>query len=196
LGAGSGWARSILFNGRARDEFQAFFARKDSFGLGVCNGCQMMSHLRDLIPGAEHWPRFRRNVSDQFEARVALVEVSSSLSIFFNGMAGSRMPIVVAHGEGYADFRDAAGMEHALKGGAVVLRYVDHHGRTTEHYPENPNGSPHGITGVTNSDGRFTIMMPHPERVFRAVQNSWRSEEWSEYGPWMRMFRNTRAWIG
>jgi phosphoribosylformylglycinamidine synthase len=196
LGAGSGWARSILLNNRARDEFRAFFERHDSFGLGVCNGCQMMSHLRDLVPGAEHWPRFRRNVSDQFEARVALVEVSSSLSIFLNGMAGSRMPIAVAHGEGRADFRDAAGMTHALKNGMVVLRYVDHHGRATDRYPDNPNGSPQGITGVTNSDGRFTIMMPHPERVFRAVQYSWRPEEWSEYGPWMRMFRNARVWIG
>lgn len=196
LGAGSGWANSILFNARARDEFQAFFTRTDSFGLGVCNGCQMMSSLRELIPGAEYWPRFTRNVSDQFEARVAMVEVESSLSIFFAGMVGSRIPIVVSHGEGRAEFRDAHSAQQVRHSGAVTLRYVDHFGQIAEKFPSNPNGSPHGITGITNEDGRFTIMMPHPERVFRTVQNSWHPPEWSEDGPWLRMFRNARVWVG
>ena len=192
LGAGGGWARSILYNDSARDAFSAFFAREDTFALGVCNGCQMMSHLRDLIPGAEHWPRFERNLSEQFEARFVLTEVVDSPSILFAGMAGSRIPVAVAHGEGRVEFDDAAQREAAL----VALRYVDHHGRPTETYPLNPNGSPEGITGLTSRDGRFTIMMPHPERVFRAVQNSWHPDEWGEDGPWMRLFRNARVWLG
>ncbi len=192
LGAGTGWARSILFSARARDEFQVFFQREDSFGLGVCNGCQMMSSLRELIPGATHWPRFVRNTSDQFEARVAMVEVQASPSVFFQGMAGSRMPIAIAHGEGRAQFNQ----EHAMPPGLVALRFIDNYGKTTETYPANPNGSPQGITALTTTDGRFTIMMPHPERVFRAVQNSWHPQTWGEDAPWLRMFRNARVYVG
>ncbi len=196
LGAGEGWAKSILFNPRARDEFEAFFRRGDSFGLGVCNGCQMMSNLYTLIPGAEAWPHFVRNRSEQFEARLALVEVVKSPSLFLAGMEGSVMPIAVAHGEGRAEFRPGHSPAQALESGQVALRYVDNHGDPTELYPGNPNGSPLGITGLTNADGRFTILMPHPERVFRAVQYSWRPDEWREDGPWMRMFRNARVWVG
>mgnify|MGYP002620882474 CR=1 FL=1 len=196
LGAGAGWAKSILFNARARDEFQAFFERDDSIGLGVCNGCQMMSNLQALIPGTQHWPRFVRNVSEQFEARFSLVEVLDSASIFLQGMAGSRIPIAVAHGEGRAEFADPATAQAALEAGLVGLRYVDNYGRATEAYPANPNGSPLGITGLSNQDGRFTIMMPHPERVFRAVQYSSRPQDWAEDGPWLRMFRNARVWLG
>ncbi len=196
LGAGGGWARSIMFNARARDAFDAFFHRADSFGLGVCNGCQMLSHLKDLIPGASHWPGFMRNRSEQFEARFSLVEVLPSPSLFLAGMEGSRMPIAVAHGEGRAVFPDAQAAEASLEDGKVVLRYVDHHGQPTEHYPFNPNGSTGGITGLTTDDGRFTIMMPHPERVFRSVQHSWHPDDWGEDGPWMRMFRNARTWVG
>ena len=192
LGAGTGWARSILFNARARDEFQAFFARHDSFGLGVCNGCQMMSSLRELVPGAEQWPHFARNASDQFEARVAMVEINASPSIFFSGMAGARLPIAIAHGEGRAEFSARQVMQQDL----VVMRYVDNYGKATERYPANPNGSPQGITGLTTPNGRFTIMMPHPERVYRTVQNSWHPESWAEDGPWLRMFRNARVYVG
>jgi len=195
LGAGEGWAKSILFNPRARDEFEAFFQRDDSFGLGVCNGCQMMSNLHELIPGAETWPHFVRNMSEQFEARVAMVEVMKSPSLFLQGMEGSRMPIAVAHGEGRAEFRGEHTPEEALRQQQVALRYVDNYGDPTEIYPSNPNGSPLGITGLTSNDGRFTIMMPHPERVFRAVQHSWRPDGWTEDGPWMRMFRNARKWV-
>jgi phosphoribosylformylglycinamidine synthase len=194
LGAGGGWAKSILLNARARDEFKAFFDRQDTFGLGVCNGCQMMSHLAELIPGAMHWPRFVRNESEQFEARVALVEVQRSPSILFAGMEGSRMPVVVAHGEGKAEFHDDA--RKALSRGVVSLCYTDAYGKITEAFPHNPNGSPLGITGLTTLDGRFTIMMPHPERCFRTVQNSWHPTSWGEYGPWMRLFRNARVWVG
>ena len=196
LGAGQGWARSILFNARARDEFAAFFGRSDSFGLGVCNGCQMMSGLKELIPGADHWPRFRRNLSEQFEARFSLVEILPTPSLFFAGMHGSRMPIVVAHGEGRAEFAVPDGAQQALAARLVTARYLDHYGRPTEVYPLNPNGSPGGITGLTTPDGRFTIMMPHPERVFRTVQHSWHPDDWLEDGPWLRMFRNARAWVG
>ncbi|HEV56193.1 MAG TPA: phosphoribosylformylglycinamidine synthase [Phycisphaerales bacterium] len=195
LGAGGGWAKSILFNPQARDAFEAFFQRGDSFGLGVCNGCQAFSQLRELIPGAGHWPRFMRNRSEQFEARLSLVEVLESPSIFLQGMQGSRLPIAVAHGEGRAVF-DTGSPAAAQEGGLVSLRYVDNHGQPTEHYPENPNGSPAGITGLTTEDGRFTIMMPHPERVFRAVQYSWHPVDWGEEGPWLRMFRNARVWVG
>jgi phosphoribosylformylglycinamidine synthase len=194
LGAGGGWARSILLNPRAREAFEAFFQRPDTFGLGVCNGCQMMAHLAPLIPGALHWPRFRRNESEQFEARVALVEVHHSPSILFAGMAGSHLPVVVAHGEGRAEFDD--GGTNAFAHNLVALGYVDPHGKATEAFPFNPNGSPFGITGLTTTDGRFTIMMPHPERCFRTVQNSWHPRTWGEYGPWMRLFRNARAWVG
>ncbi|MDO8261838.1 MAG: phosphoribosylformylglycinamidine synthase [Gallionella sp.] len=194
LGAGEGWAKSILFNPRARDEFAAFFQRSDTFALGVCNGCQMMSNLHEIIPGAAQWAHFARNQSEQFEARFAMVEVQPSPSIFFNGMAGSRMPIVVSHGEGYADFGSAAKLKAAQD--IVTLRYVDNTGQPTEIYPLNPNGSPQGITGLTTPDGRFSIMMPHPERVFRAVQNSWYPREWQENGAWLRMFQNARKWVG
>ncbi len=193
LGAGEGWAKSILFNARARDEFEAFFKRADSFALGVCNGCQMMSNLHELIPGAERWPHFVRNRSEQFEARFATLEVQASPSLFFQDMAGSRIPVAVAHGEGYAEFADAAALASAQA--LVTVRYVDNRGMATGQYPLNPNGSPQGITGMTTPDGRFTILMPHPERVFRTVQNSWHPAEWPEDGPWLRMFRNARKWV-
>ncbi|BCQ59589.1 hypothetical protein PBOI14_13390 [Pseudomonas sp. Boi14] len=195
LGAGEGWAKSALFNSRARDAFQGFFERTDSFTLGVCNGCQMMSNLHELIPGSEFWPHFVRNRSEQFEARVAMVQVQESNSIFLQGMAGSRMPIAIAHGEGHAEFESEEALLEADLSGCVALRFVDNHGKVTERYPANPNGSPRGITGLTSRDGRVTIMMPHPERVFRAVQNSWRPDEWNEDGAWMRMFRNARVWV-
>ncbi|MGZ5234527.1 MAG: phosphoribosylformylglycinamidine synthase subunit PurQ, partial [Burkholderiales bacterium] len=194
LGAGEGWAKSILFNQRARDEFAAFFERADTFALGVCNGCQMMSNLRELIPGAQRWPHFVRNRSEQFEARVAMLEVLPSSSIFLEGMAGSRMPIAVAHGEGYAEFADAAALDAARA--LVAVRYVDNRGRPTESYPFNPNGSPEGITGLTTPDGRYTILMPHPERVFRTVSHSWHPQAWGEDSPWMRIFRNARKRVG
>jgi phosphoribosylformylglycinamidine synthase len=195
LGAGEGWAKSILFNTRAREGFQAFFERKDSFALGVCNGCQMMSNLHELIPGTEFWPHFVRNRSEQFEARVAMVQVQESSSIFLRGMAGTRMPIAIAHGEGHAEFESEEALLEADLSGCVSLRFVDTHGKVTETYPANPNGSSRGITGLSSRDGRVTIMMPHPERVFRAVQNSWRPDEWQEDGGWMRMFRNARVWV-
>ncbi|WP_409281739.1 phosphoribosylformylglycinamidine synthase [Pseudomonas defluvii] len=195
LGAGEGWAKSALFNSRARDAFQGFFERTDSFTLGVCNGCQMLSNLHELIPGSEFWPHFVRNRSEQFEARVAMVQVQESNSIFLQGMAGSRMPIAIAHGEGHAEFQSPEALLEADLSGCVALRFVDNHGKVTEAYPANPNGSPRGITGLTSRDGRVTIMMPHPERVFRAVQNSWKPDEWNEDGAWMRMFRNARVWV-
>ncbi len=195
LGAGEGWAKSILFNSRARDGFQAFFERKDSFALGVCNGCQMMSNLHELIPGTEFWPHFVRNRSEQFEARVAMVQVQESASIFLQGMAGSRMPIAIAHGEGHAEFENEEALLEADLSGCVAMRFIDNHGKVTETYPANPNGSPRGITGLTSRDGRVTIMMPHPERVFRAVQNSWKPDDWQEDAGWMRMFRNARVWV-
>ncbi|MEZ0232980.1 MAG: phosphoribosylformylglycinamidine synthase [Methylophilaceae bacterium] len=196
LGAGEGWAKSILFNSRARDEFSAFFQREDSFSLGVCNGCQMMSNLSSIIPGAEQWPHFVRNKSEQFEARFAMVEIMESPSLFFNMMAGSRMPVAVAHGEGFAEFSSASAVQNALDDKLVSVRFVDNSGQPTEVYPFNPNGSPQGITGLTTKDGRFSIMMPHPERVFRAVQHSWHPEGWGEDSPWIRMFRNARKYIG
>ncbi|MEQ1528622.1 MAG: phosphoribosylformylglycinamidine synthase, partial [Methylococcales bacterium] len=194
LGAGGGWAKSILFNERARTEFAAFFHRPDTFGLGVCNGCQMMSGLKDIIPGAEHWPRFMRNTSEQFEARVALVKVKPSLSIFFAGMEDSVMPVAIAHGEGRAEFSIDPAL--AMDAQTVALTYVDNYGNDSTAFPANPNGSPLGITGLTTTDGRFTIMMPHPERCFRTVQNSWHPDDWQEYGAWMRIFRNARVWVG
>lgn len=196
LGAGEGWAKSILFNPRAREQFQAFFARPDAFALGVCNGCQMMSNLHSIIPGAQHWPHFVRNQSEQFEARVCLVEVQDSPSLFLTGMAGSVMPIAVAHGEGFAEFSDSSAVNAVLSQQLVTLRYVDNHGKVTEQYPFNPNGSPQGITGLTTPDGRFSIMMPHPERVFRSVQNSWVADGMGEHGAWLRMFSNARHAIG
>ena len=196
LGAGEGWAKSILFNPRARDQFAAFFARPDSFGLGVCNGCQMLSNLHELIAGTELWPHFVRNRVEQFEARLSLVEVLPSPSLFLRGMEGSLLPIAVAHGEGRAEFRATDGADTALAAGVVALRFVDNFGRPTENYPANPNGSPGGITGLTSRDGRFTVLMPHPERVFRTVQHSWHPDGWGEDGPWLRLFRNARRWLG
>jgi phosphoribosylformylglycinamidine synthase len=196
LGAGEGWAKSILFNPRMREAFASFFERSDTFALGVCNGCQMLANLRELIPGAERWPHFVRNRSEQFEARVSLVEILPSSSLFFAGMTGSCLPIAVAHGEGRAELPVGVGPRELVDAGLVCLRYVDNAGRVTERYPANPNGSPFGITGMTTPDGRVTIMMPHPERMFRSVQSSWRADGWGEDGPWLRLFRNARRWVG
>jgi len=194
LGAGGGWAKSILYHDRTRDEFAAFFGRSDTFALGVCNGCQMLSHLKELIPGADHWPRFLRNRSEQFEARLSLVEVVESPSLFLAGMAGSRMPIATSHGEGRATFADDTARFSASY--TVALRYVDNYGKVADTYPANPNGSVDGICGLSNDDGRVTIMMPHPERVALTRQNSWHPPEWGVEGPWMRMFRNMRVAVG
>ena len=195
LGAGEGWAKTILFNTRARDQFEAFFHRTETFSLGVCNGCQMMSNLKSLIPGAEHWPHFVRNISEQFEARVSLVRVEKTPSIMLHNMEGSHMPIAVAHGEGRAEFRDQAHLDEVSASAMVALRYLNNDLSSAETYPANPNGSPQGITGLTSMDGRATIMMPHPERVFRTVANSWAPDEWGEDGAWMRMFRNARSFV-
>ncbi|GKX58607.1 phosphoribosylformylglycinamidine synthase [Leminorella grimontii] len=196
LGAGEGWAKSILFNERVREQFTRFFHRPDTLALGVCNGCQMMSNLNELMPGASHWPRFVRNLSERFEARFSLVEVVDSPSLLLKGMAGSRLPIAVSHGEGRVEVRDAQHLGALESAGLVAMRYVNNRGEVTEDYPANPNGSPNGITAVTNLDGRITVMMPHPERVFRTVSNSWHPEEWGEDGPWMRLFRNARRQLG
>ena len=196
LGAGGGWAKSVLFNPRAREQFATFFARDDSFSLGVCNGCQMLAQLRELIPGAEGWPRFVRNQSEQFEARVSMVQIEQSPSILLAGMEGSRLPIAVAHGEGRAEFHDSAHLRSLQGSGQVAMRFLDNHGQVTTRYPANPNGSPSGITGLTTPDGRVTVMMPHPERVVRAVTNSWRPADWTRDGAWMRLFRNARVWVG
>ena len=196
LGAGEGWAKSILFNDVARNEFAAFFEREDTLTLGVCNGCQMISNLKAIIPGAEHWPKFVKNKSEQFEGRVALTRVEKSASVLLQGMQGSIMPIAIAHGEGHAQFESDDVLTSAGSENAVAFRYVDNFGEVTESYPQNPNGSPLGVAGMTSQDGRVTIMMPHPERVFRAVQNSWAPDEWQEDGAWMRLFRNARVWIG
>lgn len=196
LGAGEGWAKSILFNERARREFEAFFHRKDTFTLGVCNGCQMVSNLKDLIPGAEHWPRFVQNLSERFEARFVSLKVEETPSVLLKGMVGSVLPIAVAHGEGRAEFASREAAEACLKTGLVGLRYVDGRHDYTERYPLNPNGSPFGITGLTSKDGRALIMMPHPERVFRTVQYSWHPSDWGEDGPWMKLFRNAREFVG
>ncbi len=196
LGAGAGWAKSILFNARARDEFAAFFQRRDTLTLGVCNGCQMLAALAELIPGSTHWPHFRRNRSEQFEGRLALVEVLDSPSPFFAGMAGSRLPVAVAHGEGRADFASPADLAALTRVRGIAMRHVDSLGRPATTYPANPNGSPGGIAGITSADGRVTLTMPHPERVFRAVQNSWRPRQWGEDSGWMRLFRNARVALG
>ncbi|MGB6102390.1 MAG: phosphoribosylformylglycinamidine synthase [Pusillimonas sp.] len=204
LGAGEGWARTIRFNDQLSDQFAAYFARPDTFALGVCNGCQMMAALAGMIPGAEHWPRFTRNQSEKYEARLSLVEIADSPSLFLQGMAGTRVPVAVAHGEGYANFM-AQGTQAMVHG---ALHFIDHRGQRTEQYPYNPNGSVNGLTGVTTADGRFTIMMPHPERVTRNVMMSWAPERWGGqdsggrdmphggYSPWLRMFRNARVWLG
>jgi phosphoribosylformylglycinamidine synthase len=196
LGAGEGWAKSALFNERARAEFAAFFAREDTFGLGVCNGCQMMSNLKSIIPGAEHWPRFVQNLSERYEGRFVSVKVEKSSSILFKDMEGSVIPIAVAHGEGYAEFKDRAAAEGFSRSGLVAARFVDHHHQPTEHYPLNPNSSPFGMTALTTTTGRVTIMMPHPERVFRSACMSWSPKDWPEDSPWMKLFYNARAWVG
>jgi phosphoribosylformylglycinamidine synthase len=195
LGAGEGWAKSILFNSLARDEFAAFFARDATFTLGVCNGCQMLSALKELIPGAASWPRFVRNRSEQYEARLSLVQVPRSNSVLLAGMHGSVLPITVAHGEGHAEFDTHAGAGELLEHGLVTLQFVDHHEEPTEKYPFNPNGSPLGLAGLCSADGRVTSLMPHPERVFRTVQNSWADESWGEDGGWLRLFRNARVFV-
>ncbi|MCB1757641.1 MAG: phosphoribosylformylglycinamidine synthase subunit PurQ, partial [Gammaproteobacteria bacterium] len=191
LGAGGGWANSILYNETASNAFEAFFLRPDVFGLGVCNGCQMFSRIKHIIPGAAGWPQFLRNESEQFEGRVSTVEIGESNSIFLRGMQGSRLPVAIAHGEGRAVFADNAALESVQH----ALRYTDNYGRPTQSYPFNPNGSQGAVAGVCNEDGRFTIMMPHPERVFRSVTNSWHPDDWAEDGPWLRMFRNARVWV-
>jgi phosphoribosylformylglycinamidine synthase len=192
LGAGIGWARSITFNPVLSRQFQAFFARQDTFGLGVCNGCQMFAELADIIPGAEAWPRFTTNKSERFEARLSLVEVLESPSLFFQGMAGARLPIAVAHGEGYPNFGRRGDAGKAI----AAMRFVDHHGQPTERYPSNPNGGAGGLTAVTTADGRFTALMPHPERVFRNIQMSWTSGDPSAFSPWMQIWHNARKWVG
>jgi phosphoribosylformylglycinamidine synthase len=192
LGGGEGWAKSALYHPKAREEFAAFFARPDTFALGVCNGCQMMAAMKELIPGAEAWPRFVKNASEQFEARLVTVEVLPSPSIFFRGMEGSRLPVVTAHGEGRAQFDRPEDAARTI----VAARSVDNFGRPTEIYPFNPNGSAAGLTAVTTADGRFTVIMPHPERVFRSVQWSWHPDGWGEDSPWMRFFRNARVFVG
>ena len=192
LGAGGGWAKAILFDDDLRASFTTFFHRPDTFALGICNGCQMLSQLKNLIPGAQHWPRFLQNTSGQFEARYVSVQVEESPSIFFAGMAGSIVPVVTAHGEGRVAFTDPTDADHAHS----TLRYVDHHGQPTERYPLNPNGSAGGLTGVTSEDGRVTLLMPHPERVFRTLTCSWTPDDWGPDSPWMRFFRNARAWVG
>jgi phosphoribosylformylglycinamidine synthase len=192
LGAGIGWARSILFNDKLASQFRSFFGRGDTFALGVCNGCQMLAELADIIPGAQAWPRFTTNLSERYEARLSQVEVLESPSLFFAGMAGLRMPIAVAHGEGYANFAHRGDKAKAI----AALRFTDNHGRATETYPANPNGSPGGLCAVTSADGRFTAMMPHAERVFRNVQMSWTPGDKSEFSPWMQIWRNARKWVG
>jgi phosphoribosylformylglycinamidine synthase len=196
LGAGEGWAKSILFNGVAREEFAAFFERNATFTLGVCNGCQMLSALKELIPGSEGWPRFVRNRSEQYEARLTLVRVPPSQSVLLAGMQGSVLPIVVAHGEGQAEFDSGSNARDLLARRLATLQYVDNREQPTEKYPFNPNGSALGLAGLCTADGRVTSLMPHPERVFRTVQNSWSPKEWSEDGGWMRLFRNARVFVG
>ena len=195
LGGGGGWASSVRFNNAVNEMFSHFFSRADTLTLGVCNGCQMLSQLAKLIPGTSHWPLFKRNRSEQFEARLVLCDIPDSPSAFFSGMAGSRLPIAVAHGEGKATFSSDDAATQALESGLVCLRYVDNYGAPATRYPSNPNGSPLGIAGLTSSDGRATILMPHPERMFRTIQYSWHPDSWEEQGPWLRMFRNARAWL-
>jgi phosphoribosylformylglycinamidine synthase len=196
LGAGEGWAKSILFNETVRSRFEQFFARTDTFTLGVCNGCQMMSALQEIIPGTNHWPRFARNRSEQYEARLSLVRVEASPSVLMAGMEGSHLPIVVAHGEGRAQFASPTEQASLEGAGLVAMRFINHDLEVAGSYPFNPNGSPDGITGLCNEDGRVTIMMPHPERVFRAAQLSWCPPEWEIDSGWMRLFRNARVWLG
>jgi phosphoribosylformylglycinamidine synthase len=196
LGAGEGWAKSILFNDHARAEFAAFFARTDTFALGVCNGCQMLSNLKSIIPGSDHWPRFVQNQSERYESRYVSVKIEPSPSILFAGMTDSVLPIAVAHGEGFTEFADAAALNHCANSGLIAARFVDNHHQPTEAYPLNPNGSPQGLTAFTTTSGRVTIMMPHPERVFRSACMSWTPKTWGEDSPWMQLFYNARAWVG
>ncbi|MBS0388979.1 MAG: phosphoribosylformylglycinamidine synthase subunit PurQ, partial [Proteobacteria bacterium] len=196
LGAGGGWAQSILFHEATRREFADFFARADSFTLGVCNGCQMLALLRELIPGAQHWPTFLRNRSEQFEARLSLVEILDSPSVLLAGMQGSVLPIAVSHGEGRAAFATDADQLHCTEQRLVACRYSDGRGTAARLYPANPNGAPGGLAALTTADGRATIIMPHPERVYRTVQNSWYPRDAGEDSGWMRLFRNARAWVG
>ena len=190
LGAGRGWANSILFNNQAKDEFREFFNRQDSFSLGVCNGCQMLSNLKEIIPGSENWPTFERNTSEQFEARFTSVKIQKTNSLFFHDMEDSIMPIAIAHGEGKAQFTSK------LNNKNIAIKYIDYHGDRSQIYPHNPNGSENAVASVCNDSGRVTLMMPHPERVFRSIQNSWHPKEWGERSPWMRMFENARKWVG
>ena len=194
LGAGGGWAKSILYNDSVRETFETFFGRDDVFVFGVCNGCQMLSALQSLIPGVDHWPRFVRNRSDQFEGRLSLVRIESSASLMLAGMEGSRIPIVTSHGEGRAQFASDEAQAECERASTCV-RYVDNRGEPARLYPANPNGSPRGIAGLTNRDGRVTIMMPHPERVFRTVQFSWHPPGWGEDSPWQQLFVNARRWV-
>ena len=196
LGAGVGWARSITFNPLLADQFAAFFAQQGTFGLGVCNGCQMFAELANIIPGSEAWPRFTTNQSERFEARLSQVEVLDSPSLFFKGMAGSRLPIAIAHGEGFANFDLARGGRGNANQAMAAMRFTDNHGQPTESYPANPNGSPNGLTAVTTRDGRFTAMMPHPERVFRNIQMSWTPLDAAAHSPWMQLWHNARRWVG
>jgi phosphoribosylformylglycinamidine synthase len=204
LGAGQGWAKSVLLHENTREEFRRFLGeRKDTFALGICNGCQFLSRLNSLIPGAEAWPTFERNESEQYEARVCMVEVIeqlSSPSVFFYGMKGSKFPIAVAHGEGRAVFARSGDKDTLTRDNLVALRYIDNHGQPTEQYPYNPNGSPEGIAGVHTADGRILALMPHPERTILKEVGSWlpkeQAEEWGEFGPWVRMFKSARRWVG
>ena len=196
LGAGGGWAKSVLFNQNAQNQFKTFFHREETFSLGICNGCQMMSQLKDLIPGADHWPRFVRNLSEQFEARLNMVEVLESNSIFLNGMEGSMIPIATSHGEGRVQYSNDGDMNALIEASGVTIRYVDNFGQPAIHYPDNPNGSESGFAGFCSEDGRSTIMMPHPERVMRTEQFSWCPDDWKDHGPWARFFVNARDWIG
>lgn len=193
LGAGGGWAKSILFNPMLREQFSEFFANPNTLTLGVCNGCQMVSNLAEIIPGTEAWPRFVRNKSERFEARAALVRINETNSLWFQSMAGSHMPIAVSHGEGQVEFKHPEQLANLQAQNLVIAQYIDNNLKPTEVYPANPNGSVLGITAIGNADGRVAIMMPHPERVFRTVSNSWHPEDWSEDGAWMRLFRNARV---
>jgi len=196
LGAGRGWAQSILNHPVARAQFSRFFQRPDTFTLGACNGCQLLADLKSLIPGADCWPVFKPNRSEQFEARFSLVTIPPSPSIFFQGMAGSCLPVAVAHGEGRAEFADETDLNRAEREQLIALRFVDNHYQVTERYPSNPSGSINGITGLTTPDGRVLIVMPHPERVFRTQQNSWHPNDWDSDAPWLRLFQNARRWVG
>ncbi|MSU69411.1 MAG: hypothetical protein EXS39_01255 [Opitutaceae bacterium] len=196
LGAGEGWAKSILFHDRAREEFAEFFQREDTFALGVCNGCQMMSNLKSIIPGADLWPRFVQNQSERYEGRLVSVKIEKTPSVLFAGMEGSVIPIVTAHGEGFAEFANVEAARNCSESGLVAARFVNNRREITEQYPLNPNGSPLGMTALTTTTGRVTILMPHPERVFRTQAMSWHPADWPEDSPWMRLFRNARAWVG